>query len=395
MFFENLRLAFQSFSTNKMRTLLSMLGIVIGVASVIAITTLGNSASESIRRDIAATGLESITVRSRGSSREIANNFTTGLAEVIAEKIPGIEFALPVNTSQAWMRSGSNEYTATITATPPEYAEVFDYEAAEGEYLNSEQNANSEMVMVLGQDAAEELFPDGGALGSYVRVFIGSSSRSFRITGVMTSRSDSFGQSFDTSVYIPFNTYVQRFSSSEVVDSYAIATREGEDVLEIAERLENFLNLRLGEGNFFIMSPATIAEAASSITATLNVVLSGIAAISLLVGGIGIMNIMLVAVAERTREIGVRKALGARPAYIRSQFLVESSALTMVGGIIGLLLGLGISLFAVRIFDWQFIPSVGSVITAILFSVGIGVFFGYYPAHRASTLDPIVALNYE
>ncbi len=395
MFIENLRLALQSFFTNKMRTLLSVLGIVIGVASVIAVTSLGNSATQTIQRQIASTGLESITVMPRGFSRDVETNFTVELAQSIMENVDGIEYAVPMNSAGVYIRAGRNSWSGSANAVFPEYAEVFDYQVSQGSFISPEMNSSADMSLVLGSEVAEELFPDGDAIGRYVRVFAGNSSRSFRVVGVMATRTASFGQSFDSVVYLPYNSYAQRVSGSEQVGSYALGTLEGADVLAIADELESFLTIRLGEDSFRILSPATIAEAASSITETLQLVLAGIAAISLLVGGIGIMNIMLVAVAERTREIGIRKALGATPGYIRGQFLVESASLTLIGGIIGLLLGLGVSIAAVGAFGWEFIPSSTAILLSVLFSAGIGIFFGYYPAHRASTLDPIIALNYE
>jgi ABC-type antimicrobial peptide transport system permease subunit len=395
MVIENIRLALQSFISNKMRTLLSVLGIVIGVASVIAVTSLGNSATQSIQRQIAATGLESLTVIPRGFDRNFESNFTVELADSILANVDGIEHAVAMNGSNVNIRAGSNTWSGSANAVFPEYADVFDYQVAEGGFISEEMNESADMTLVLGSEVVEDLFPDGGAIGSYVRVFANNSSRSFKVVGIMETRTAGFGQSFDSAVYLPYNTYAQRYSGSNIVGSYALSTAEGADVLAIADELESFLTIRLGEDSFRVMSPATIAEAASSVTETLNLVLAGIAAISLLVGGIGIMNIMLVAVAERTREIGVRKALGASPAYIRSQFLIESASLTLIGGIIGMLLGLGISIFAVRAFGWEFIPSGSAVLMSVLFSAGIGIFFGYYPAHRASTLDPIIALNYE
>lgn len=395
MFFENIRLALESFINNKMRTLLSILGIVIGVASVIAITTLGNSASQSIQRQIASTGLESITVMPRGFSRQVNSDFTVDLASAITANVADIKYAVPLNGTGVYIRNGDQTWSGTAEAVFPAYANVFNYEVSEGSFITQDMNDSRSMSIVLGSDVTTELFPDSDPIGRYVRVFVGNTSRSFKVVGVMKTRTSSFGQSFDSVVYIPFNTYAQRFSGSDTVGSYAIGTVEGKDVLTIADNLETFLNLRLGEDNFRIMSPATIAEAASEVTTTLQVVLAGIAAISLLVGGIGIMNIMLVAVAERTREIGIRKALGARPATIRSQFLIEAASLTLIGGVIGLLLGLGISVFAVKAFSWEFLPNPSAILMAILFSAGIGIFFGYYPAHRASTLDPIIALNYE
>ncbi|WP_053335587.1 ABC transporter permease [Salinispira pacifica] len=395
MFLENVRLAMQSFISNKMRTLLSVLGIVIGVASVIAVTSLGNSATQSIQRQIASTGLESLTVMPRGFSREFESNFTVELADSMLANVDGVEYAVPINNSNVYIRSGSNSWNGSANAVFPEYAEVFDYDTAEGSFISTDMNQSADMTLILGSEVADELFPDGDAIGRYVRVFLGRGSRSFKVVGIMETRTASFGQSFDSVVYMPYNTYAQRFSGSDIVGAFALGTAEGADVLAIADELEAFLTSRLGEDSFRVMSPATIAEAASSVTETLQLVLAGIAAISLLVGGIGIMNIMLVAVAERTREIGVRKALGASPAFIRSQFLMESASLTMIGGIIGMLLGLGISVFAVNAFGWEFIPSLSAIVLAVAFSAAIGIFFGYYPAHRASTLDPIIALNYE
>jgi putative ABC transport system permease protein len=395
MIWENFRLAFSSLGANKLRTLLSLLGIVIGVASVIAITSLGASASQSITNSIAAAGLETITIFPSGSSREVRNQFTEELGEAIARFVPGIEAVLPQHSVGVQLRVGSETWNGNASAVLADYAKYLDYEVDEGRFFTADDLENRRSVLVLGADTATELFPDGNAIGQRVRLLTGNQTRSFEIIGVMKEKSSGFGLNYDTVVYMPYRTYTQRFTRTETVGSYVIRVASGSDPMGVSEETETYLNSILGEDNFRVLSPATIAETASQVTGTLSIFLTGIAAISLLVGGIGIMNIMLVAVVERTREIGIRKALGARPGLILGQFLIEASVLTTLGGILGMGVGLGISVGVANLINYGLVFDVPAAGLAVGVSSAIGIFFGLYPAFQASKLDPIQALSFE
>ena len=395
MLVENIRLAIKDFGSNVLRTVLSVLGIVIGVGSVIAITTLGRSATTGIQAEVADAGLETISVMvGRDGSREERRLFVPELAADIAD-IAGVATAAPLNQGTFTIRYGRESYDTLVMAVDDRFAEIFSYGAQEGRFFTAADNAGREMYIVLGAETASILFPDGDAVGSYVRLFR-NQAKSFRVVGVMESRTDTLGVSFDTGVYVPYNTYTQRLDRIDSAGRYIIRTAEGTDVLEVAGEVERFfLDLTGNEDSYRIVSPSTMAEMFTGITEILNLFLTGIAAISLVVGGIGIMNIMLVSVTERTREIGVRKALGARPAVIRGQFLTEAVALTLLGGLIGIAAGTGVSLLVTRVLHWPFSMSVGAYVIALAFSSGVGLFFGLYPAIRASNLDPVVALSYE
>jgi putative ABC transport system permease protein len=395
MILENLRLALKDLTSNKMRTFLSALGIVIGVASVIAITTLGQSATYSIQVEVADAGLETISVMpGRDSDRETRRLFTPELADEIAE-IEGIEAATAVNSGSYTLQYGRESYTATVIGADESFAEIYGSEAETGRLLTAEDDEKRSTVLVLGAELATYLFPDGDALGKYVRVYR-NQAKTFKVIGVLTEQSDTMGMSFDTSAYIPYETYAQRLEKVESAGRYSMRTQEGVDVLEVADRVETyFLDLTGNEDSFRVMSPSTMADMFTGITETLNLFLTGIAAISLIVGGIGIMNIMLVSVTERTREIGIRKALGAAPRVIRGQFLSEAVTLTVLGGVVGMTFGTLISLAATNALGWSFAVNPGAYALALVFSSAVGVFFGMYPAVRASRLDPVAALAYE
>ena len=396
-FFENLKLALQNFAHSKLRTALSALGIIIGVMSVIAITTLGGSATGSIQDSIVGAGLNSITVfAGRNATDSVTRVFDLEFGERIAAEVEGVAAAVPLVSSNFTVSYGKNQLEGVrVMAASPEYAEIYQYNTTSGEFLNDENNRRRESVAVLGAEIADSLFPEGDALGKRIRIFR-NQARSFKVIGIMESMADSMGNSFDSQVYVPVNTYDSRLQKIEKVNSYGVTAEAGSDVLEVSANLEDwFADLFGEEGAVRVMSPAGMADMFTGITQTMNLFLSGVAAISLLVGGIGIMNIMLVSVSERTREIGIRKALGATPRVIRRQFLFEAASLTTMGGILGVFSGLGLSALAINALGWSFEVNIPAVFGAVFFSTVVGIFFGLYPAARASKLDPVEALAYE
>lgn len=395
MLIENIKLALKAMLGNKLRTTLSLLGIVIGVGSVITILTLGESATQSITQSIVESGLETISISPTSTEvKAIQREFTEELPEKLEKNVPDIATALPTNSTRVNVRNGQLTSSTTVMGVPANYAEVLDYEAVTGAFFGEDANNGSRQVAVLGAAIAETLFPEGEAVGSYISIFR-NQAKSYRVVAVMEEKSASFNLQFDTSIYIPYDTYLQRLEKVEIVGSYLIRVESDVDVLEVSDNLEAYLDGLVGEDNYRSFSPSTIAEMASSVTDTLSMVLAAIAAISLLVGGIGIMNIMLVSVAERTKEIGVRKALGAPPSVIRGQFITEAVTITLVGGILGVLFGTIISVIATNILDWGLYLQYYAYLLAVGFSMLVGIFFGWYPAMKASKLDPIEALNYE
>lgn len=392
---ENVRMAFSSMAGNRLRTFLSLLGIIIGVASVVAILNLGRSASESISASFDAGGLDTVSVMPRGSARETMI-FTEEFSYSLMREIDGIREVLPVVSSVANVRNGQEiEEGTQVQGVTSGFFQSNSLSLSSGSFFTALDNINRRQVVVLGSVIAEDLFPSGDAAGRYITIFRHNQARSFLIAGVLEDRDASMGTTYNEAVFMPYNTYVQRFRRTDQVGTYVVKVAEGFSAIAVAEDIEDYLNEIAGSDYYRIFSPATIKEMADAVTGTFSSFLAAIAAISLVVGGIGIMNIMLVSVVERTGEIGIRKALGAAPRMIRSQFLVESVTLSLSGGLIGLLLGSLLSVAAVRVAGWTLHVSPAAVVTALAFSLAIGVFFGWYPAAKASRLEPMEALQRE
>ena len=392
MIWENTKLAFKAMFANKMRTVLSLLGIIIGVASVVAILTLGSSATGSITESINEGGLDTVTLTI--TSSKYADTFNEQFGGELIKNVNGIRKVLPANSSSTRIRYKKEIKSGTIYGVNADYAEEINLDLEQGSFFTQEDNITKRQVVVLGHDLAEDLFPDGNAVGNYVSIFR-NQSKSYLIVGVLEKKDASLTGSYNSSMFIPYNTYAQRFARATFVGSYYIKTEEGYDPIAVGDQVSDYLDNLVGSDSFIVFSSASLAEMAGDITATFSTFLACIAGISLLVGGIGIMNIMLVSVAERTKEIGIRKALGASPRVIRGQFITEAIVLTLVGGFLGIAIGTGLSKVVTDLAGWSFHISIGSYILSMGFSMLIGVFFGWYPAKKASKLDPIIALNYE
>ncbi len=393
MLIENIKLAFNAMRGSKMRTVLSLLGIVIGVASVVAILTIGDSASKSITDSIAVGGLDMVTIFPSSGQRS-SGIFDEAFGDMLRSDVDGVGAVLPQNSSNARIRNGKESVSASVSGVLSTYGSTLNLEYAEGEFFSAIDNINRRQVVVLGSGIAADLFPGQEAVGQYVSLFR-TQAKSYLVVGVLESKDATFSLSYDRTVFIPYNTYSQRFIRTTSVGSYVVKIAEGYETIEVSDRITEYLDNIVGTDGYSIFSPASLAEMAEQITSTFSSFLALIAAISLLVGGIGIMNIMLVSVAERTKEIGVRKALGASPNVIRGQFLVEALTLTLLGGVLGIGLGSLLSLVVTNMLDWSLHLSYASFILAMGFSMFVGIFFGWYPAMKASRLDPIEALNYE
>ncbi len=393
MLFENIKLALSSMWHNKMRTLLSLLGIDIGVAAVVAVLTLGDSAKKSITDSIASGGLNVISVYPNRREKA-AMEFTEDFGTTLMRNVSGIDTVLGISSINGRVRVGKETLTATVAGVPSTFAEVSNYEAEEGSFFTMLDNINRRQVVVLGADIAEDLFPAGNAVGQYVSIYR-RQAKSYLVVGVMKEKDAGFSGSYNTNVYIPYNTYVQRFQASSNVGSYLVRVSDNADTSKVSDDITAYLDSLTGSDAYTLFSPSSLADIANEVTGTFTTFLAAVAGISLLVGGIGIMNIMLVSVAERTREIGVRKALGASPKVIRGQFLWESITLTVFGGLIGSILATALSLAVTTALKWSFSVSPLAYVMAVGFSMAIGIFFGWYPALKAARLDPIDALNYE
>jgi putative ABC transport system permease protein len=396
MLIDFIRLAFTSFASNRMRSFLSLLGIIIGVASVIAITSLGRSATMTVQGEIARAGLGTIVIGPRSEADPaLLRLFTPEFGDRLTREIPGIATVMPMQASSVIVKYRDREYKADLIALTEQLPSILDIPVDDGRFLSEQDGSKRQSVVVLGAEVAAELFPVDPAVGKHVRLYL-DPVRSFEVVGVLEPRADTMGMDFNPSVFLPFDTYSARIERVSRVQRYMVGVVDGTDVLSVADRIERyFINLSGQEDSVRIDSPSTIAEMFQAVTVTLNAFLTGIAAISLIVGGIGIMNIMLVSVTERTREIGIRKALGASPAAILGQFMTEAITLSIVGGILGMIVGTGLSYFGTWLFGWNYTPNPMAYPISMLFASSVGIFFGLYPAVRASRLNPVDALNYE
>lgn len=394
MILENIKIALTSMVHNKMRTLLSLLGIIIGVGSVVAILNLGQSVTESITGSMNIGGLDLVSITPSGSGRS-NKTFDETFGIELEKNVDGIAGVTPILSSSGRIRSNKDIMGVSVSGVETNYFNIHGLELLYGNFFSAQDNINRRQVVVLGSEIAKELFPVGNAVGSYISLFRNQSKR-YLVVGVLEEKDASLSGSYNNSIFIPFNTYSQRFIRvTGSVSSYSVKVEEGYDPTVIADQIKEYVEDLVGENKASVFSSASLVEMAGEVMNTLSSFLAAIAAISLLVGGIGIMNIMLVSVAERTREIGVRKALGASPKIIRAQFLVEAITLTLFGGIIGLLFGGFVSYAIVNIVGWNLYFSFSAVVISLGFSMLVGIFFGWYPAMKASKLDPIESLSYE
>ncbi len=395
MIFENIKLAVTSLVSNKMRTFLSLLGIVIGISSVMTIANLGNSLTEETNNMFNDMGVNTITIYATSWDSKVTSNFDLGFGVDIKTNVPEVESVVPLNNGNYEVKVGSNTKKASVIGTLPEYKGATGMVLESGSFFTDEDNYAKKSVIVLGNSIAKDFFPQGDAVGRAIKVNSGAEMYLFEVVGVLEQKDPLLNLSFDNNLFIPFNSYSNKLTNLDYVSTYVLNVSSDYDVLEVESDLEAYVGSVVGEDNFATFSPASIAETFSELTGTMSLVVGAIAAISLLVGGIGIMNIMLVSVTERIKEIGIRKALGATPGNILGQFLVESVMLTFLGGIIGIGLGTWLSSFVSGWLDIPLAPDYIFSLGALVFSIAIGVFFGIYPAWRAAKLDPIDALNHE
>lgn len=409
--------ALESLNGNKMRSGLTVLGIVIGVAAVIAMLAVGNGAQASITGSISSIGTNLLFVFSgapegppgSGGGGGSGNNdrpLTLSDAEAIGDPFaaPSVDSVAPSLQGNGTLTYGGENSTTTISGVTPAYATVRNMEVAEGEFINEEHMLGRMSVVVLGPETADAIFGHhDGIIGETLRI----EGQPFRVIGVLIAKGGGAFGSEDNAAYIPFTTAQARLikrSARDEVDIIFVQATSAESVPQASEEIAGILRQRhrtpIGEDDFTVFTQQDFLSTFQAITGVLTIFLGGIAGISLLVGGIGIMNIMLVSVTERTREIGLRKALGARKRDILLQFLTESSLLSVIGGIIGILFGWIIAFVVGQIAaatNTDFTPIVGT--DAILLSTGfsavIGLFFGIYPASRAANLEPVEALRHE
>jgi len=406
--FEPLSTAWVGVVTHKLRSFLTMLGIVIGVAAVIALMSIGRGATASILANIESMGTDLVTISpgafTFGGVRGAAGG-TTALtmedAEAISEQVPYITAVAPSYSSNLQLVVGGENMNAQVTGVTPEYWEVQNLEVANGAFFTEYDYQRGTKLAVLGSNVKEMLFGDADPIGQQVRM----GTIIVRVVGVLDSKGGMWG-SPDDGILIPLTALQQTVAQprtaqgERVVSSISLTVSDEEQADYVVEEITSLLRSRhrlgsLDDDDFSIISMEEISSMLSEATGTMTLLLGAIAGISLLVGGIGVMNIMLVSVLERTREIGIRKALGARERDIWGQFLIEAAFLTFAGGIIGVIVGWAVSYFVTSMGLMTTVVTADIVILAVSVSVGIGLFFGFYPAWQASRLNPVEALRSE
>ena len=399
-----LKVALRSLGRNKMRSFLTMLGIIIGVGAVIAMMAIGQGAQYNIEQQIATLGTNVLLIfpgsSNQGGVRGGMGSMTSLTADdldAIKTQCPAVSVAAPVIRTSGQIVFGEQNWGTSIMGSNPEYFTIRSWPLALGQSFTDADVRGATKVCVLGQTVADNLFKGGSAVGSVIRV----KKMPFRVVGVLSPKGQSAqGSDQDDIVIAPYTTVQKKLMGVTFLGSIMLSAMSDQAMMDAQNEITELLRVRhkiqpWEDGDFTVRSQTEIASAAEATTQVLTILLASIASISLLVGGIGIMNIMLVSVTERTREIGIRMSIGARGRDILFQFLVEAVVLSMAGGLIGVLLGVGSSLLISRLAGWPTLVSTTSIGLAFLFSAAVGIFFGFYPARKAAQLNPIDALRYE
>ena len=404
MFTETVILALRAIRRNAMRSALTILGIVIGVAAVIVMVTLGGGATTQVTSQIRSLGSNLINVRPgqqqrgmMGAARQTARAFELKDVEALEREIPGIAAIAPVSSRPMQAINGDLNWSTVVVGSSEAYFKVRDWPLATGRaFTDSEQRAGS-MACIIGATVRGKLFGANDPLDASIRL----GALACRVIGVLEVKGQAtFGLDQDDLVVIPLRAYQRRIAGNQYVDTIMVSAREDASTTQVQARIDLLLRerRRIGpreEPDFSTFDMQQIVSTLSATTQTLTALLGAVAAVSLLVGGIGIMNIMLVSVTERTREIGIRLAVGALEHEVLLQFLVEAVTLSLVGGVVGILAGLGAAAGAGALLKVPFVFDAGIVAVSFLFAGAVGVVFGYFPARKAARLDPIEALRHE
>ena len=403
MYKESFLMAWASLIANKMRSILTMLGIIIGVAAVIALVSIGNGVKQDIQNSISSLGSNLLMVMpgaprtpgvrpSQGSMKSLKVSDYQAIS-----KLDGVKAASPYTANSYVSIYQSKNWTTTVSGVSSNFQDVNNWTMSEGRFISSKNVENRERVAVVGQTVVKNLFAGDDPVGKEIRV----KNIPFRVIGVLNSKGNgTMGNDQDDVIFIPYTTAMERVEGVDYLRMVYVVASDDNGIDRLQSDIENLLRVRHGIkdtnlDDFNIQNMKSIMETMEQTTGTLTLFLGAVAAISLVVGGIGIMNIMLVSVTERTREIGIRKALGATYFVIVTQFLIEAVVISLMGGLIGIALGIGTSKLIGLASGMSTVISVPTIILSFAFSMAIGLVFGIYPARKAAKLNPIDALHYE
>ncbi len=404
LFSESFQMALTSLYANKMRSLLTMLGIIIGVGAVIALVSVGMGVRSNVTSSIASLGSNMLIVSpgssNRGGVRGAAGSMQTlkyDDAKAIKDKIKNIDYVSPSVSSSYQVVYGNNNWNTSVQGVTPEFMSIRSLSIGYGSFVSTDDMNKRNRVAVIGTTVASNLFAKDNPVGKNIRI----NNQPYKVIGLLESKGQSsVGQDQDDVIYIPLTTAQERMLGITYVQSINVQVSSQEKMEQVQAEIENLLRSRHHivagkDDDFHVRNLTSLMETVNQSTSMLTLLLGAIAGISLIVGGIGIMNIMMVSVTERTREIGIRKALGATFMNIMTQFLIESMVIGIIGGIIGIVFGCAASKVIAQLGDFTTVITIAPIIVSFIFSVGIGLFFGIYPARKAAKLDPIEALRYE
>jgi putative ABC transport system permease protein len=396
-----IKVALRALRRNTMRSILTALGIIIGVGAVIAMVSIGNGAKSQVEAQVASLGENVITVFpgsfTTGGMRSGwggASTLTVDDAESIRREVANVLGVTPEMRDRAQVLANGLNWNTQVMGESPDYPSIRSWKLSDGAMFTDQDVRSVGKVAIIGKTVADQLFPDGNAIGQTIRI----RNIPFKVVGILAAKGfNLFGQDQDDTVVIPYTSHMKRVARRPNINSIMVQAATPEAIDKVQQDITDLLMQRRKgrDQDFTVRNQVEIAQARTATADTMTVLLGVVAGVSLLVGGIGIMNIMLVSVTERTREIGIRLAVGAHGRDVLLQFLIEAVILSSLGGIIGIVIGVGSSELVSMKTGWPVLVSPTSVIVAVAFSAVVGVFFGFYPARKAAQLDPIEALRYE